>query len=750
MALIKFGQLGRSNETYKGFKPLVLSCTLIKFKNKTMKKIFTTFLIAIFAITLTAQITGYNHYQSYGTSQKWNHKEGNNFTVIASNKYYKETAVFQFDLKNLNATILNDSITKSLTYSILGGDSGYAIDPAFTGKSYYTYDNWKTINENTTSAPKLTNVTKTSTGFVGYKSPDLFYSKDLINWTQSTTMYNNVLMTETQGRLTVFNDDKYFHISTDGGQTFTVRQNNFNQSSYFSELGLMLDTATILAKNGNNWYFTKNSGKNWTKTINNSNHKLFYAERLDSLYGTTPSRLDSLYVSTDTGKTWQSIAKIPLALNGKRVQKHGDYFVETSSVTYSKSLTQGWVRLPTAIQGSTCISMKGNYGIIGGSTGIYSYTQNGGKTFENGKILNADNLVACKVINDTLMLFSDAYSNTYLSKDGGVTWYKGYGNSLRTSGKKFTHSADLSTIIQLRAGQNLISRNQGISWSQLGSLGGSYDGSVTPLGKFFIILGDKILDMSTTNGSTTTVNTITEPNIKGVNIEMIDENNGYVIVENTTDTTTVIFRTKDGWTTYTKAGTIKSLLTQRRNPFVPSIIVPMSLGFNVIAPDTLYINKFSVADEELSSNVIHKSFDGGASWTADTIIPSKVLGSDDNLQAMHFYNGTQFISIWDEGRVFLNKGLNGSPVIINPNKVKTFNSLNKNTVYPNPTSGIIYLKQTEGVQQINVYTVTGKIIKTFVNIDFNDGVQIQELPQGMYILQIVSNQGSSTTKIIKE
>jgi|GEM_PF-3082396 len=73
-----------------------------------------------------------------------------------------------------------------------------------------------------------------------------------------------------------------------------------------------------------------------------------------------------------------------------------------------------------------------------------------------------------------------------------------------------------------------------------------------------------------------------------------------------------------------------------------------------------------------------------------------------------------------------------------------------NLVYPNPTNGIVNIENATTVQSINVYNLSGQQVKTFTDVDFTQGINLQDLTNGVYLLQIVGDDGINMVKVLKE
>jgi len=713
-----------------------------------MKKLV---LLGTFILTYllgNAQIV--NHPQSFD-GYGWSEKNGSN--IILSAGKYSESYIINYDLSNGVYTYLNDSMSLRLSNINMIGNVGVAI--AGINNVYYTNNNWQSFAQSTTQLDKII---RTNSGFLGKAST----SSSTANYYHSTngntwTLVLNALkgdIVEKDGKTWIASRPNNYHVSYDGGLTFTNKTPFGPPSTNLSEF-IPFDTLNAIGIAGANlWYYTTDGGDNWTTFPGFSNASFIYASNLDTIYTNFSST--GLNMSIDTGNTWQP-ASIPLPENiASRMYEVGNYLVSQigwngqNATFFSQGIGMPWTQLQKRVvsEDYNDVCFKGNKGLIVGDNGVCSYSHDKGKTYNIvSTTLGTEDLKACEVFNDTLMLVGDRKSNIWVSKDAGLTWNKNYSNSLNYIAKKFRASADLTTIVLFRNGQNVLSTNQGLTWNVLGSLGGTFDGTVTPLGKVLIVSGANILEMNKSNGSTTLIKTFVEPNVQGNVIEMIDDNNGYVIAINTTDTTTVIFRTTDGWTTYTKTGTINSVLTVEPNPLVPSFPYAMNLALHVIAPDTLYINRFNTSNASVSSNVVYKSFNGGVSWITDSIVPYKQGGSIDRLQGMHYFSDETYVSVWEDGRIVQNTGNIIITGIESNEKMLEQHNVN---VFPNPTVDIVHLNADLEIQEVYLLDISGKVIVSeLVNSKIHQ-LNMSELTAGLYFLRIKTDKAITTKKIMKQ
>jgi len=70
-------------------------------------------------------------------------------------------------------------------------------------------------------------------------------------------------------------------------------------------------------------------------------------------------------------------------------------------------------------------------------------------------------------------------------------------------------------------------------------------------------------------------------------------------------------------------------------------------------------------------------------------------------------------------------------------------SIDSFEVYPNPTSGVIFIKGNKNVGQLNLYSVIGEKVLTVEN---TNEIDLSHLPKGLYYLQF----GNTTQKIVRK
>ncbi len=84
-----------------------------------------------------------------------------------------------------------------------------------------------------------------------------------------------------------------------------------------------------------------------------------------------------------------------------------------------------------------------------------------------------------------------------------------------------------------------------------------------------------------------------------------------------------------------------------------------------------------------------------------------------------------------------------------PSSVKKAEEANRQSVYPNPTGGTLYVKNSRFIKYIKIRDVNGKTVKQIYKPK-NSSIDVKELPSGIYFMEIGNTKQSSTHKFIKQ
>jgi hypothetical protein len=71
-------------------------------------------------------------------------------------------------------------------------------------------------------------------------------------------------------------------------------------------------------------------------------------------------------------------------------------------------------------------------------------------------------------------------------------------------------------------------------------------------------------------------------------------------------------------------------------------------------------------------------------------------------------------------------------------------------LFANPTQGIVHVQSAQDIQNITLYSITGKQLSTTPKISSKSGrVDMKDLPRGIYFLQLRTDEGVHTKQMIK-
>ncbi len=721
-------------------------------------------LAGCFSLSLAQLPKGTNHFQTYGGT--WEYVTGNTFRFQGSHQ--NELALYNFNLKTKSYSYLTDSLEKNQKRYYLNGDTGYIVDKNY--KNYYTYDSFATTTELAQGYPFL-EIRKTKSGYLGYTRASsnytVFYSTNLQSWTSVASVSNpgstQFSMVEASGHIYLINQAKLYQVSRDGGASFSVVNTSATSSEFFLELIAFPDSNTIVARSAANWLRTNDGGMTWSTTPYTFGYSVLYFENLDSIYlsYTSGSKRDSIFLSLDTLKSIQHFAGgIDSRIVGKRLVKRGDFLVmnQNQELLYSTHLFSGWESLPLFQNGRFCIDLNAGFGLAGGSGGNYTYSHDGGKTFKNGSVQGATDIMACKVVHDSLFFLSDRESDIYKSTDAGLTWKKVYNSTNSAIGRRFVHNADFSVIVLFRnSGGALISTNYGNSWvvlsGQMGILG-----SITPAGK--ILVAQEIYDTGSgslvikqsveelaSDGTRTLIKEFSESDLAQLGLQMFDDQVGYYFAAKKGTTDLQVFRTDDAWTTYTAIGVLSGA--------IQPMMIGYQLDYFIPGKDTIYVHlKHTSSGGTLSNRMIHYSYDGGATWTSEEIIPSR-YNSPDKMTALYFFDSRHYISAWSAGRLYLNTSLSGDGKTPDGGgngggtSAKRLAQNSSLQVYPNPFSQTVQLQHESELLSVEIRDVTGKRVYQTALTGQKATLDLATMKAGVYYVMVESATGTETRKVIK-
>lgn len=63
----------------------------------------------------------------------------------------------------------------------------------------------------------------------------------------------------------------------------------------------------------------------------------------------------------------------------------------------------------------------------------------------------------------------------------------------------------------------------------------------------------------------------------------------------------------------------------------------------------------------------------------------------------------------------------------------------KISIYPNPATNFISINKDENVREIAIFNLVGKKLKTFQEVEKDEHYDVSDLPNGMYLIQVIDD-----------
>lgn len=219
-------------------------------------------------------------------------------------------------------------------------------------------------------------------------------------------------------------------------------------------------------------------------------------------------------------------------------------------------------------------------------------------------------------------------------------------------------------------------------------------------------------------------------NISGGNVEYIK------VLLDTSDRPIVAY--KDD------ANTGKISVMRLEPVYTGSATIPLiSATKTIIAPgDTTTITVDTGSLNDAASWVWYKGSCGGSRITQGiwNIDGSKIVVNPSQTT-------TYFVR--SEGPCVAN-GICDSITINVPNSINNLYDVNL-SIYPNPNTGVFTVRATVNNYQVSIFSISGRVIKTYKAVDPTTKLDLSHTPNGVYIVKIIYPDGSTTHhKILKQ
>ena len=167
-----------------------------------------------------------------------------------------------------------------------------------------------------------------------------------------------------------------------------------------------------------------------------------------------------------------------------------------------------------------------------------------------------------------------------------------------------------------------------------------------------------------------------------------------------------------------------------------------SIGTFVLnSPGISHLGQIFLAKYDTSGQVVFASSIGG---NGDDQLPYVTIDSKNNLYLTGWFNTDSFAlgndSLIGTG-MFLSK--------LGENQLRITNIIDENefSIYPNPSNGEFFLKVPENSREIIIRNILGQKIKQY-HIKFQEKINLEINSQGIFFIQLITNKGIITKKII--
>ncbi len=383
----------------------------------------------------------------------------------------------------------------------------------------------------------------------------------------------------------------------------------------------------------------------------------------------------------------------------------------------------------------------------------FTKTSNGGTTWTSGTINVGDPTLTITNISGVsgttawvgalLSTSIDGLGSVYKTVDGGVTWtpQKAF-STVGESYLNFVHAFDANNVIaggDPEGGEFELytSSNGGSTWTRVAAANlpnpssGEYGYNAgyyavgnniffyTNKGRIFKSTDKGVTWSIAFNGATYSLSDFGGASVSG-DMAWSDASRGLVMKKNysgTNPTSIALYRTTDGGTTWS------------------SVTFSGITAANKIN-DITYVPGTNILVATSSAGGSWKSTDNGSTWTViDSAVQHlSVRCSDANTCYSGGFNTSSTVG-----------GIFKSSQSLGTNDLN--NTINKLSIYPNPTKGEINIKADKKIKSSEILDFSGKsILKTT-----SGKTDISSLPKGNYVMQVEFTDGTSVSeKIIKE
>lgn len=632
-----------------------------------------------------------------------------------------------------------------------------------------TVDRWQTANTYTNPATTIIEGVSTN-GYYGYSANSgtftTIFSSDGINWSSVYSGTTSPVFSKTKNKLYTIHNN-LLKSSTNGGASYVSVNNTYTVS------GKLLtpndDTLFVVA---NDISYTFDGGANWSSYSlpTASVGQIAAKNGKELLIIDATGNPKNVYYTNNSGLSWTTYTTIPTTFSSEKlIANQTDFILYPNFKSSNGALWRDFLPMAPATKPYD-ISITNNVVLAAFAQGYFGYSLNKGQTFNylsSTKVSTNFDLMAAKAIDENKFLAADRKGNIFVSTNQGQTWTQKTNSVNNNVPRKFSVSNDKNTIVLSALGAAYVSFDAANTFTFLNvSGGGAHYQTVKPTsGKVidvtplfpsptFTLAGYEFYEYNGTNTKTLIGSIALNEDQDIIDVNMSDENTGYLMTRILSTNETRVYKTTNGWV----------------NTATVSAIPTPSAG--VRAYDGRYGNIYTFGTDTViicgsgnpvnnTTNFYHVSTNGGVSWNIvypTYSIPQNIFGNE--IYKMAFFNTNESITLLSanicgssqaSSGVYLNINSSGlTPVGLNEmSKIPYEKNL---TVYPNPANDNILLNFNSVLNQnisIKIFNIYGQMLDSMVLNSTAEPIDVTNLSTGIYFININIAGKTYTAKFLK-
>jgi photosystem II stability/assembly factor-like uncharacterized protein len=746
-------------------------------------------LLCILFIVVKSNAQNSLHFQYHGGNPLGGYKY-NNDTLIAPLGMGNGSTLNAIGIVNINSqqwsitsysTAFSFSATSNASFVMKNLNEGIFTT---TGNqlAYSTSNFWQTTTPLTGTVNALG---ATKFGYYGYQS---FAGCGTCTYTyvfsSNGTTWNNTLIEANAFIPPVFYKSKtkiytlhnnLLKSSSNGGASYLPVNNTytFNASFPVKPSILTLNDDTILVQ-ANQLHRSFNGGATWSTiampTTSNAIGQIA-AKNAREIMITDKFPPFNIYYSNNSGSSWVTYTNLPFSNSGTPLfANEQSFFMDPN---YKSSNGSSWqdVLVSNLPRRPFDITHTGNVVVTADQGGYFAYSLNKGHSFSfvPNKVSNDGDLMAAKAIDANTFLAADRKGQIFVSTNQGQTWTQKVTSTFNNIPRKFSVSDDKSVIVMSAIGSAYVSGDGGNTFSFLNTtIGNGHYQTMRPvsnkvvdvaplfLAPTFTLSGYEFYEITGGNVRTLTSTLTTTGNFDIVDVQMANDNVGYLMLRNTTTNATDVYKTSNAWVS-------TSLLSSIPSPS-PSIRSYDGKYGNIqtFGTNTVIISG-SGNPVNNQTNFYHISTDGGSTWTIiypQFNVPTSILGN--RIYKMSFYSANEYMALISDflsggpqasKGVYINTtGSGGSSGNIGINELSFKNNTSFIKVYPNPATEVLNfeMENLDKKATLKIIDVMGKTVLEESIFESEKSISIEGLAKGLYFIRVEKDGSIATSKFIKE